>query len=148
MIIHGGMHADQRTFKPTLGLDSIQWFVSITYHTQTYVSWLEAVVAAAISPPATDTNSSSGCDCDHRDHGRDATTLTLSHLSKAIVAIYHYYYKQNLVHGNKFRNGLLHHHRYHQKQAAVSVVIYCYDKWTGSKIESNGRIKLFNDLFQ
>jgi len=87
-----------------------------------------AISPAITSPPATDTSSSSGCDCDHRDHGRDATTLTLSHLSKAIVAIYHYYYKQNLVHGNKFRNGLLHHHRYHQKQAAVSVVIYCYDK--------------------
>mmetsp|Transcript_59831 Transcript_59831/g.68774 ORF Transcript_59831/g.68774 Transcript_59831/m.68774 type:complete len:98 (+) Transcript_59831:123-416(+) len=39
-------------------------FVSITYHTQPDVSSLEAVVAVAISPPATDTNSSSGCDCD------------------------------------------------------------------------------------
>ena len=51
---------------------------TVRKHYLSYVSWLEVVVAVAISPPATDTNSGCDCDCDcdcdHRDQGRDATT--------------------------------------------------------------------------
>ena len=48
-------------------------------------SSLEVVVTLAISPattspPATDTSSSSGCDCVHRDQGRDATTSPVATL--------------------------------------------------------------------